>query len=161
MSLVSLVPAFPTFLYSDITFSLQSQRDGTYPKPRSSSAPLQGFIANVSSIIQRLTHRAITGRALGITVHQHQGYRVHYEWNGTSSAGFCPMIPSRILRYFDKWDPWGPLLLPFYSSGNPWVQGIGARSRIRSDVLQDGVLWAGALPFIPPWLDGPWWTIQA
>ena len=38
--------------------------------------------ANSSSIIQRLNHRALTGRALSITAHQHHGYRMHYVWNG-------------------------------------------------------------------------------
>ena len=34
------------------------------------------------SVVQRLEHRAFTGRALDITVHQHFGFRMHYEWNG-------------------------------------------------------------------------------
>ena len=38
--------------------------------------------AQSPSIVQCPIHRAITGRALGITVHQHHGYRVHYGWNG-------------------------------------------------------------------------------
>ncbi len=31
------------------------------------------------NIVQRLGHRALTGRGLGVIVHQHYGYRVHYE----------------------------------------------------------------------------------
>ena len=45
-SLFSTIPAFPISLYSDITFSLQSQWDCTYQKPWLSSAPLQGFIGD-------------------------------------------------------------------------------------------------------------------
>ena len=35
-----------------------------------------------ANIVQRLGHRALTGRGLGITVHQHYGYRMHYEIGG-------------------------------------------------------------------------------
>ena len=73
-------------LYSDLTFSFRTRRDGTYQELWSGSAPLQGSIGdalrNSTSIVQRLNHRAITGRALGITVHQQHGYRMHYGWNG-------------------------------------------------------------------------------
>ena len=31
------------------------------------------------NIVQRLGHRALTGRGLGIIMHQHYGYRVHFE----------------------------------------------------------------------------------
>ena len=34
------------------------------------------------SIVQRREHRTLTGRVLGITVHQHFGFRKQYEWNG-------------------------------------------------------------------------------
>ena len=34
------------------------------------------------NIVQRLSHRALTGRGLGITVHQHYGYRIHFELRG-------------------------------------------------------------------------------
>ena len=34
------------------------------------------------NIVQRLSHQALTGRGLGITVHQHYGYRIHYELRG-------------------------------------------------------------------------------
>ena len=34
------------------------------------------------NIVQRFGHRALTGRDLGIIVHQHYGYRIHYELRG-------------------------------------------------------------------------------
>jgi hypothetical protein len=34
------------------------------------------------AIVQRLEHRALTGRVLGYPVHQHFGFRMHYDWNG-------------------------------------------------------------------------------
>ena len=34
------------------------------------------------NIVQRLCHRALTGRGLGVIVHQHYGYQVHYELRG-------------------------------------------------------------------------------
>ena len=34
------------------------------------------------NIVQRLAHRALTGRGLGIAVQQHYGYRVHFELRG-------------------------------------------------------------------------------
>ena len=34
------------------------------------------------NIVQRLAHRALTGRGLGIAVHQHYGCRVHFEVRG-------------------------------------------------------------------------------
>ena len=34
------------------------------------------------NIVQRLGHRALTGRGLGITVHQHYGYRMHFQLGG-------------------------------------------------------------------------------
>ena len=38
--------------------------------------------ANSPSVVQRLGHRALTEWALGITAHQHFGFRMHFEWNG-------------------------------------------------------------------------------
>ena len=35
-----------------------------------------------SNIVQRLGHRALTGRGLGVIVYQHYGYRIHYELRG-------------------------------------------------------------------------------
>ena len=43
--------------------------------------------ANATSIVQSLGHRALTGRALGITAHQHHGFRMHFEWNGAFGDG--------------------------------------------------------------------------
>ena len=34
------------------------------------------------NIVQRLGHRALTGRGLGVTIHQHYGYRIHFELRG-------------------------------------------------------------------------------
>ena len=34
------------------------------------------------NIVQRLVHRALTGRWLGVTIHQHYGYRIHFELRG-------------------------------------------------------------------------------
>ena len=34
------------------------------------------------NFVQRLGHRALTGRGLGVIVHQHYGYRIHYELRG-------------------------------------------------------------------------------
>ena len=52
--------------------------------------------ANASSIIRRLQHRAVTGRAFGITVHQHFGYRVHYTWDSAFGTRF---FERRFLSY--------------------------------------------------------------
>ena len=89
VSLVSLVSAFSTFPYSDITFALHSQREMATTRIRSlgqavprSRTPLALHDARSPSIAQRLSHRVVTGRALGITVHQHYGYRLHYTWDG-------------------------------------------------------------------------------
>ena len=48
-----------------------------------------------ANIMQRLNRRALTGRALGIAVHQHHGYRMHFDWEGASSADSLLTIPSR------------------------------------------------------------------
>ena len=75
----------PSF-YSDITifYRLYGMSPGkSYGQGalRSRTASLVP-IANSASIVQRLDHRALTGRALGITAHQHYGFRMHFEWNG-------------------------------------------------------------------------------
>jgi hypothetical protein len=38
------------------------------------------------SIMDRLAARSVTGQSLVIRVHQHIGYRVHFEWNGGNDA---------------------------------------------------------------------------
>ena len=48
--------------------------------PRGPTSVLRHYRA--ANIVQRLGHRALTGRGLGITVHQHYGYRMHYELGG-------------------------------------------------------------------------------
>ena len=77
--------AYPPSLYSDITFFRLSEMspDKSYGQGalRSRATSLMPN-ANSPSIVQRLSHRALTGRALGITAHQHYGYRMHFEWNG-------------------------------------------------------------------------------
>ena len=53
---------------------------GQTPYRRGSTAVLPHYRA--LNIAQRLGHRALTGRGLGVIVHQHYGYRVHYELKG-------------------------------------------------------------------------------
>ena len=48
--------------------------------PRGPTSVLRHYRA--ANIVERLGHRALTGRGLGITVHQHYGYRIHYELRG-------------------------------------------------------------------------------
>ena len=40
-------------------------------------------MATSPSIVQRPEHRALSGRNLGIMIHQHFGYRMHYTWDGS------------------------------------------------------------------------------
>ena len=64
---------FP-FFYSLIRLPTMSRAD------RRSTAVLPHCRA--SNIVRRLGHRALTGRGLGVIVHQHYGYRIHYELRG-------------------------------------------------------------------------------
>jgi hypothetical protein len=42
--------------------------------------------AHRPSIVDRLAARSVTGQSLDIHVHQHVGYRVHFEWDKGSKA---------------------------------------------------------------------------
>ena len=44
------------------------------------------------NIVQRLGHRALTGHGLGVTLHQHYGYRIHFELRGEFGS-----------RSFERW----------------------------------------------------------
>ena len=47
------------------------------------------------NIVQRLGHRALTGRVLGIAVHQHSGFRMHLVLKGAfGSRSFEQRLPS-------------------------------------------------------------------
>jgi hypothetical protein len=49
---------------------------------RPHSSPIRRISAQRPSIVDRLAARSVTGQSLDIRVHQHIGYRVHFEWNG-------------------------------------------------------------------------------
>jgi len=50
------------------------------------------------SIVDRLAARSITAQSLQIQVHQHFGYRIHFEWNGGSSGNVSSRFMER--RFF-------------------------------------------------------------
>ena len=56
---------------------------------RGMEQPHSKFIQKVSSqrptILDRLAARSVTAQSLQILVHQHFGYRIHFEWNGGRS----------------------------------------------------------------------------
>ena len=47
------------------------------------------------SIVDRLAARSITAQSLQIRVHQHFGYRIHFEWNGGSSGNVSSRFMER------------------------------------------------------------------
>jgi hypothetical protein len=46
------------------------------------SLPIRRISAQRPFIVDRLASRSVTGQSLDIRIHQHTGYRVHFEWNG-------------------------------------------------------------------------------
>jgi len=56
---------------------------------RGMGKPHSKLIQKVSSqrptIVDRLAARSVRAQSLRILVHQHFGYRIHFEWNGGSS----------------------------------------------------------------------------
>jgi hypothetical protein len=53
---------------------------------RPHSLPIRKISTNRPSIVDRLAARSVNGQSLDIHVHQHIGYRVHFEWDGCSKA---------------------------------------------------------------------------
>jgi hypothetical protein len=49
---------------------------------RPHSLPIRKISTKCLSIVERLAARPVTGQSLDIRVHQHTGYRVHFEWGG-------------------------------------------------------------------------------
>ena len=54
----------------------------------------------LSSIVQRLISRSLTGRGLDIKIHQHHGYRLHILWEWDRKKN-CKPLESCFERYFD------------------------------------------------------------
>jgi hypothetical protein len=48
---------------------------------RDHSLPIRKISSHRSSIVDHLATRSVTGQSLDILVHQHVGFRVHFEWN--------------------------------------------------------------------------------
>ena len=83
VSPVSILPSLyiapPIILYRLITMpELLSAGQPSFRRGPTSVLP-GGQSMN---IVQRLGHRALTGRGLGVTIHQHYGYRIHFELRG-------------------------------------------------------------------------------
>ena len=76
LSLYSDVPLF--YRFSGMVPMVKSNGQGAF---RYRAAAVM-HNANSSSIIQGISHWELSERALGITAHQHQRYRMHSEWNG-------------------------------------------------------------------------------
>jgi hypothetical protein len=53
---------------------------------RSHSLPTRKISTHRPSIVDRLAARSVTGQSLNIHVHQHVGYRVHFEWDRGTKA---------------------------------------------------------------------------
>ena len=173
VSLVSHVPAFllsriATYrlLYSICEMAPTRGRSLGQAAPCSRTSSVMPD-ANASSIIRRLQRRAVTGRGLGITVHQHYGYRVHYTWDGAfGNRCFERRFPSYgTLSHFCitliNGVPAGLCSCIFIRQGVYGYQGS-----VLGDVLdlmhyRMAFCAQGLAPYIPQWLDGPWWTIQA
>ena len=70
-------------LYSPSHYSLQTRYHARVVKCRAAfilTRTDQRLAGGKSmNTVQRLGHRALTGRGQGITMHQHYGYRVHFE----------------------------------------------------------------------------------
>jgi len=63
---------------------------------------IQRVSAQHSSIVDRLAAHSITSQSLQILVHQHFGYRKHFEWNGGSSGNVSSrFMERRFLMYSD------------------------------------------------------------
>jgi len=54
-----------------------------------------------SSIVQRLATRSVSGRGLGVRVHQHFGFRLHLEWQAEGGRRHCC---ERFFTYFEDVD---------------------------------------------------------
>ena len=91
--------SYRTSLYRDIQILLlQTRQDApcmSYGQGAFRLAPTSVLPhAPSMSIVQRLEHRALTGRGLGVVVHQHYGFRMHLELKGAfGSRSFERRLP--------------------------------------------------------------------
>jgi hypothetical protein len=66
---------------------------------RPHSLPIRRISALRPSVTDRLAARSITGQRLGIRVHQHFGYKIHFEWNAEKETHRC--MERRFMMYSD------------------------------------------------------------
>ena len=73
-----------------------------------------------------------------------------------SNAAFIPTIPSRTFYSYSEWNPWGVVQL--YNG----TRGFFGYLRTACDFLytKTGFCGGRGLPYIPPRLDGPWFSIR-
>ena len=87
-SLVSILHAFPIVLpffivyrHSHCSFQMPCGMSAGQPSFwRGSTSILPHALS--TNIAQRLRHRALTGRGLGVLVHHYSGFRIHLQLNG-------------------------------------------------------------------------------
>ena len=100
-SLLSIIHEFPNVLPRRETFRFffyrlvkmppcMSYGQGAFRRGPTSVLPH----ATSMSIVQRLGHRALTGRGMGVAVHQHYDFRMHLELKGAfGSRSFERRLP--------------------------------------------------------------------
>ena len=75
------------------TFHREASQSNGMGNPHSQL--IQRVTSQRPSIVDRLAARSITARSLQIRVHQHFGYRIHFEWNGGSSGNVSSRFMER------------------------------------------------------------------
>ena len=174
MSLVLLVPAFSTFLHSDKSFSLSlSDRLHLHEaeasvKPRPAPGlhwlcptnvphPLYSTLAIAVLRDVRWASRCISILESWCTIRG----TVH-SVTRTSSAGFRPMVPiCHFCITLINWVPADLCSCIFIQEEIRVSQGSVLGDVF--DMMHSRMAFCcqGLSPYIPPCLDGPWWTIQA
>ena len=77
LSIFPCIHTFPPLFYSILINMPAGMIAGQPSYPGGPTSVFRHYRA--ANIVQRLGYRALTGRGLGLTVHQHYGYRIHYE----------------------------------------------------------------------------------
>jgi hypothetical protein len=69
---------------------------------RPHSLTIRRILTQRPSIVDRLAARSVTGQSLDIRVHQHIGYRVHFEWkSGNGNKDNFRAMERRFFMYSD------------------------------------------------------------
>jgi hypothetical protein len=113
-------------------------------------------MSSAVSFVQRLALREVSGQSLSLSVHQHFGFRMHCEWDGT----FGNRSFERRFRECTK-------VLAFCASINTSNLEVVCTCITRRDTLFDEfwlmhdkvTICRAPLPSLPDWLDRPWTSV--